>query len=133
MTILILAQQKLVNFEMPRLTRRLGFVAGMEDMFSNVNRKGILSGALLLLIGVSVISYLIALYLTFGLGFSLQKNERAAGQLQNSVSIQEVALWEKEANLAENNKSVIESMEKITALKYVTPDNVAVSMGTLSP
>jgi len=118
MTILTLAQRKI----MPP-TVSLPF-ARIKEQFFAFNQKGIITILGIIVILVSVIVYLAALYVTFQTGFSIQESSEQLIRLKDGTVKLEFSLRRKEAGLAEANKELLESMEKISAVKYLTTDHV---------
>lgn len=114
MTILVLAQKKILPFKKA------------AAWFCVFNKGGFLSLILLLIILISLISYLAALFLTFDLGFKMQIAEKEFAQLKNAAAILELQIQKEETSFAKDHKDVLESMERISSIKYLTIDNYAV-------
>jgi hypothetical protein len=121
MTILVLAQKKILPFSCPiNLTRT-------AERFYDLNQKGFITLTLILLIVFSIISYLAALFLTFDSGFKIQTAEREFTKLKNTAATLELQVQKEETSFAKDHKDILESMERVSSIKYLTVDNFAVS------
>ena len=131
MTILVLAQKKILPFACPpkfclvKLGRAWPIKKAAE-WFYIFNKGGFLSLTLLLIIVISIISYLAALFLTFGLGFKIQIAEKELTQLKDTTATLELQIQKEETSFAKNHKNILESMERVSSIKYLTIDNFAV-------
>lgn len=129
MTILVLSQKILPLSCLPKFyLAKLGQnFKKINEWFCVFNKGGLLSLALLLIIVISLVSYLAALFLTFGLGFKIQVAEREFTKLKDAAAILELQIQKGETSFAKDHKDVLESMERVSSIKYLTIDNFAVS------
>ena len=91
------------------------------------HEAGLLRTLLMIWIGAAVIVYLMAVYSVFGLSVGLSRNEAAVKILTESNTIMELNLQQKQTEFARNNQDVLESMQKISEIRYVGPTDTAVS------
>lgn len=121
MTVLILAQKRIAPFLMI-------FPAGATlGRFQEINSKGwvtVLSGVV---ITISLALYIFSLYGSFGLGFKIRSHQAQVLELQNTVLNLELKLEKKQTDFTEEYKDVVESMEKISAIRYISAESVASS------
>lgn len=99
---------------------------------SEWNKKGILTGILLMLLGVSVLIYLISLYTSFFFGLNIQKTGKTIQDLEKKVTGQEVALQRKIDSLAKD-ENLLGTMEKVSAVKYLKREGIAVNTLSSQP
>lgn len=71
--------------------------------------------------------YLAALYASFMYGFAIENSLKDEQELAGLVRTNTILLQEKNTALAINGVSVLQSMEKISSLKYLRAENVAIS------
>jgi len=102
-------------------------VFSITSLFSFINRRGLLTAFFLGVIGTSVAVYLAALYTLFGSGIIIKQKTSELKKLMQAVIIIESAVQEKQTTLLVQNKDVFDAMEKISTIRYVLPENVAVS------
>ncbi|MBI2121647.1 MAG: hypothetical protein HYT98_00850 [Candidatus Sungbacteria bacterium] len=121
MTYLILAQQKILGLPFFR------FPSVRYFTIREIMRTRSFSAVLLALVAISVLVYAAALYMTFDLGFQIRSN---SAELRKA----EVALEEKEieaqialSSLASEHKNVLESMQKISVMQFITPSSFVAS------
>lgn len=123
MTILALAQKKILPFSWPAGTG----VKRTVDRFYDLNQKGVITAALISVIIFSAVIYLTALFLTFDLGFKIQTAEKEAAALRNGASALEFQIQKEEISFVQNPKDTLGLMEKVSDIKYLTLENLAVS------
>lgn len=70
--------------------------------------------------------YLMALYLSFAHSVALEKNLSSEEGLQKVIQEENVLLQKTYTALAQQESSLLQSMEKISSLKYIRAQNVAV-------
>ena len=119
MTTLILAQKKIRSW-CPEIS-----LAGAENWFSVVNRRGFVTYGLYALGVVFLGLYLTALYVTFDLGFSLRKINPQVTKISEDVLMNELALHNTQTSLTREKES-LGRMEEISDLKYIftpTPES----------
>ncbi len=78
-------------------------------------------------IASAVAVYLVAVYSVFGLGVAVQEKTAVAKELAESNKILELDLQQKYTQFARNNEEILQTMEKISDLKYVLPADTSVS------
>jgi len=88
---------------------------------------GLLRALLITWIGGAILVYLVAVYSVFGLSMTLSQNGAVAKALTESNTIMELNLQREQTEFARNNQDVLESMEKISEIRYVGPTDTAVS------
>lgn len=121
MTTLVLAQKKILSFPWLANLKRAA------ERFYDLNQKGLITLTFILIIVFSIISYLAALFLTFNLSFKIQAAEKEAAKLKNTAAVLEFQIQKEEASFVQDHKNILESMEKVSNIKYLTSDNFAVS------
>lgn len=123
MTILVLAQKKILY---SGLFQRLDAI---KTGFREINRRGTLTIILIWLVATLATGYLGALYLTFQTGFFIRESNKFAAEYKEEVLKLELEVQEAERGLASSHKETLESMEKISGIKYVSPvRDVALSL-----
>lgn len=79
------------------------------------------------IIAILTVTYLGSLYITFKLGFDAQAYQESITEKSAELLKLDLEVQETKKALADNHKEVLESMERISAIKYLTPEAVAVS------
>lgn len=116
MIILVLAQKKILY---SGLFQRLDAIkTGVQE----INRRGTLTIILIWLVATLATGYLGALYLTFQTGFFIQESNKFAAEYKEKVLKLELEVQEAERGLASGHKETLELMEKISGIKYVSPE-----------
>lgn len=125
MTILILAQNTFVK------TRLYSEIAGTLQFFSRINKDGLVTRLLFTVLVISLASYLVALYTSMNVGFSIQEQEKIVeGQKRDLLAI-EIELQQKKSALVKEGQPALESMERVTKIRYLLPKNLVVSDNTI--
>lgn len=124
MTTLLLAQQKIMSF-------RFCALPFDRAKISSVQRVAVI--IILALISTSVAGYLIALYLSFEFGFRIQRAQSVYEEVKKEVLAEEMLLQKNLSFLAEEQKNIVESMEKVSAIKYLDLDGIAASRSIPQP
>lgn len=127
MTTLILAQKRILSLQLPFLQW------DVAEHFSFLNKRGIFTLSIFVLAGILVGIYLVSLYLSFFYGFEIQTGNTAVRSLEKAVLERELILQERIKALAGENYPVLKSMEKVSTIRYLTSENVAVSKPELTP
>jgi hypothetical protein len=74
-----------------------------------------------------IVVYLVALYATFSIGFQIQEYTVQYADMAEQTLEAELALRRREIYLAEEYESLIQSMETVSAINYITlTESVAV-------
>lgn len=97
-------------------------MSGMDSMtgrFLVWNRDGLLTIAALIFIAVAAFSYLVSAYAIFEIGFKMQAQESVISRLESSVASKEINLHELRIGLANDGGELLNSMEKVSALRYI--------------
>lgn len=115
MTVLILAQSAILRRQ-SALAARLDFA-----WFREYNKYGLISFGIISFLMIALVSYLTALYFIINLGFVIQKHEKVMAETSEDFLAVELAAQSGRTKLAEDQKSILESMEKISAIRYLTP------------
>lgn len=72
-----------------------------------------------------VFIYLLALFTTFSLSFQIRENTRRYDELSEHTLRSEILLQQRKSELAENHTLLLQSMERVSSVKYLTPESVA--------
>lgn len=91
----------------------------IAERFSVWNRDGRLTLSSLIFIAIAVFSYLVSAYAIFETGFKMQGQESVISRLESSVASKEINLHELRTGLANDNGGLLDTMEKVSALKYI--------------
>lgn len=121
-----LAQKKLFSIGLSPflnvLRVKADFMVGMDRLTARFliwNRDGLLTASALIFIAVAVLGYLVSAYVVFEIGFKIQGQESAISQLESSVASKEINLHELRTGLANDGGELLNSMEKVSALRYI--------------
>ena len=87
----------------------------------------------LALVSISVTGYLVALYSSFEFSFRIQRAQGVYEELKKEVLKDEMLLQKKFDFLSEEQKNIVESMEKVSAIKYLELDGIAASRSIPQP
>ncbi len=79
------------------------------------------------LAGLSLISYVVALYWTFGLGVGIDALKKERDAIERVIAADIVVLQHKHTRLDLEYPEVIGAMERVSQIRYVAPENVAVA------
>lgn len=126
MVTLVLAHKKITSI-LPRINTTI-HLADAEEWFLGINQKGIFTFGMLGVVFLSIASYLVSLYFGFTLGFQMRKNNEVLSKLSDNVLAAELKLQSSETNLVKDNVAITKSMEEITSIKYITPEDSSVSL-----
>ena len=121
MTTLVLIQKKILPFSDPTMLRR------SSEWFYDLNKKGLVSLLLLSVILVSVIGYLVALFMAFNLGVKIQTAEEDLAKLKSATTLLEAQVQKEELSFIQDRQDVLEAMEKVSSIKYLRLDNFVFS------
>ncbi len=105
----------------------------LGERFEGYRFRNLVGGILIAAIILSAAAYLIALFLSFSYGFQIQKQAAAEEKLARTFQEAELGLQRKMNLLAEGQISWLESMERVSSIRYLRPENVAVSQSPLRP
>lgn len=87
---------------------------------------------LFILLSAGIASYLISLYAMFGLGVQMEKKSMELEGLRGQQRILELNIQEQETAFARQYADILQStMEKISEIRYLSADTVAVSQAGL--
>lgn len=75
---------------------------------------------------LAVFVYLAALFYSFSLGFAMQDSMAYEGELIKSFQEKELLLQDKINLLASRQDSALKSMEKVSEIKYLTAQGLAI-------
>lgn len=122
MTALVYAYQNMAS----RMT--LGEIGIAQSFrFAEINRKGTLTFCLLAVMLLGSLQYIGALYAVFSVGLRLQTENRHISSLSQEVDALEVRTQRASANFSMEHKDLLDSMEKISQVKYITGTQETVS------
>lgn len=127
MTTLILTHKKLLPL------RLVSFFWDLSGRFEKTGSSNLMKKGLLAAVIFSVVTYLAALFLSFSLGFQIQEQTASQKELAKALRWREIFLQQRIDLLAEGRLSQLESMEKVSSIRYLRPENVAVSRSSLQP
>lgn len=128
MTTFLLALQK--NYFYQLKTASVYSEEAAPTLFFQKRTTYVMFGGILILITV----YIVSLYLIFYWGFAIRTSNEAAQILEDKKLSTEVMVQRKESSLVKDHKIILESMEKISAIRYVRPVSFAVSgVGSHNP
>ena len=106
------------------LRERVGI---MHYAFDVLQKPGFITHVMLAVIAGAILAYLIAIYSLFGLGVTLQQKSIVLKELTDTNRITELNLGQRQTEFAKNNEDILQSMEKISDLRYVLPADTSVS------
>ena len=124
MTALILTQRRILS----RISIA-PFSARAEEYFSAINVQGIATGFLALGIAGGIAAYVAMLIVTFDTGIRLQEVSLERARQENELRQAEVRARVQEAQFTVRHREYLEKMGKISGVKYLVPEGVAVSRG----
>ena len=127
MTTLFLAHQRFMSYypSMPFLRAR--------NRFAELNQNGMISIALIASVALLIATYLSTLYWTFGIGFSLQGDSKTLSRLANENVALELKVQQKESKLTEEHADILDAMEYISTIHYLTPENMVRAASFINP
>ena len=73
------------------------------------------------------------MYASFNLGIGLRADVKKIAALEGKIAENIYRVHAAEGRLAESRTGVLESMEKVSGIKYLTPDRFAASYALLRP
>lgn len=95
--------------------------------FAGINKKSMVTFCLLGVIALGTLEYVGALYGIFSFGLQLRDQNREIAQLRKDTDRLEVSVQRSAANFPVEHKEQLNSMERISEVRYLTGENVAVS------
>ena len=93
--------------------------------FRGINAHGAVTVVSGIAAGAGVALYLWALVSIFNLGIELQMLQKGIAREEREVAQSELELREREADFTRRYADILEGMERISAVKYLAPENVA--------
>lgn len=121
MTTRVYIQKQVIPFKNKLL------VFTLNERFCVINERGIVTNSIIAWIGITIICYLIAVYSFFGINASMHRQGALLKQLTDAKIQVELNVQQKQAGFARNNQNILESMEKISEIRYITSNDVTVS------
>ena len=109
-----------------------GKVGVMHYAYDALQERGFITHMMLALIAGAILAYLIAVYSLFGLGVTLQQKSMVLKELTDTNRITELNLGQQQTGFAKNNEDILQSMEKISDLRYVLPTDTSVSRADIT-
>ena len=94
--------------------------------------RGFVTHVTIAWIAGAVLTYLIAAYSLFGLSVRIQQKSSSLKGLMETNTITELNLRKKQTEFAKNNADILQSMEKISDMRYVLPLHTSVSRADVS-
>ena len=123
MTTLALARQKISILSLARIHRG----RSVTGWFQVANRKGLVTAVLLATIFASAGGYLLLLSRVFELGFQMQDISRRLPDVTDELLNLQLELQQRQFVMADAHASVLGSMEKVSGVKYLTPETVSLA------
>jgi hypothetical protein len=77
---------------------------------------------------MAVITYILALFISFSFGLTTQSSLRSYAGLAETLQTKELLLQEKINLVANSGGTILESMEKVSVIKYLTGKSVAINL-----
>ena len=108
----------------PVITRRRRIA---QAMFEALNPRGVITFFLMVVVVASIVVYISSLYYMFVLGFRIQKGTSMARDIEESNTAIDLDIQRRETAFAQLHSDVLQSMQKISRIRYLTADNVAIS------
>lgn len=121
MTTLVLMHKKIIP-----LSLRVN-MKWTRERFEEINTNGLITTFLFVMIGCVLTAYLGGLFWTLHTGFTLGHDRINLDRLKEEYVQTEVALQRGENALYEEHQFLFESMEKISAITYLTEENILTS------
>ncbi len=104
----------------------------MQYLFQIFQDRGFVTNVMIAWVAGAVLVYLVSVYLLFGLGVIMQQKSVTLKNLMETNTIIELNLQQKQTEFVRNNEDVLQSMEKISDLRYVMPTDTSVSRADMS-
>lgn len=123
MTILVLAHKRFL--EIPSLIPAVF----SSDWFLHKNRKGVVTIFSVIFLFSAVAGYLAGLYFVFQFGLAMKNDSQKFTKLRSEIAVLELRAQGRQALTNADAKVILDSMEKISGMKYLTPESVAVTHG----
>ena len=73
--------------------------------------------------GVAVLIYVTGLFASFNYGFIIQKHEKTLQELQQLLVTREVTAQTLHTNFGKDHQAALDSMEKISKIRYIAPES----------
>ena len=108
----------------------------MEKMpyaFARYHEDAWMTRIMIAWIAGAIATYLITVYSLFGLGVTIQQKMTELKNLTEANTISELHLGQQQTAFAKNNEDILQSMEKITNMRYLMPVDTSVSQADISP
>ena len=93
------------------------------EWFRRYNKYGLISSGVIAILIITLGSYLTALYFIINTGFAIQEQEKTMVQINEEFLAMELTTQNNRTKLAEDQKPILESMEKISTVKYLLPQS----------
>ncbi|GEM_PF-4995761 len=97
-----------------------------------LSNRRFITGAAIGWIVLAIVTYLVAAYSLFGFGIAVQQKSVLIKALTESNTIVELNLQQRQTQFAINNAGILESMQKISDMRYVLPTDTAVSRADMA-
>ena len=117
---------------MGRIRLRAAFAIPAHHALAGHN-DGWITRIMIAWIAGAITTYLITVYSLFGLGVTIQQNMTELKNLTEANTISELNLGQQQTTFAKNNEDILQSMEKITNMRYLMPADTSVSQADISP
>lgn len=119
MTIIALTLQRLISL------RVASPLARAQDVFSRINARGIVTIGCGVVIGSAIAMYLGAMAMLFHRGLQVQDASRVITRLEQDLLTSEIRLQERDAGFMQDHEAILQSMEKISSINYLSLESVA--------
>ena len=118
---------------MGKMRLRGAFAIPAHYAFAGHDSNGWMARIMIIWIAGAIATYLIAVYSLFGLGVTIQQKMTELKNLTEANTISELNLGQQQTAFAKNNEDILQSMEKITNIRYLMPADTSLSQADISP
>lgn len=115
------------------LTDVLSSFDKIRAWFLDFNRRGHITQLLIAVVVFAVVAYLASLYFATNFDLEIRNGNKLLPGLLEEVRKDEFILQNLTTGFALENADVLQSMEKVSAIKYLAPETVVLSRPTVSP
>lgn len=96
-------------------------------IFSRFNKHGIMTIGIMGILAFSIAGYILSMYHMFELGFDIQAAAKEVEEFNEQNLAIELTIQKQETTFASLHPEILESMEKVASIKYLTAENVALN------
>ncbi|GEM_PF-6372781 len=99
----------------------------VRETILNANRNGVVSILLLSGLVLGIGSYITFSYLTISTGLAMQERLKEIERMNKTITADEIVIQQKVSGLAESHSDLLQSMEKVSSIRYITTENFVFS------